>query len=262
MTSTDDSTCPPPSSPPLSTSPPFYIRSFIPADLPAVQSLFLAGQVEYGAGLEGYCEHIFKSDLSDPLQHYVHAPHSAFLCAALRGSEQVVGAVGLRPLRVADPEYYAECSTTPPPYPHCPPPPLLQPDSTLELNRMVVSPELRRAGVARALMAQCVQRCRELGYSGIHLTTLATMRQAVALYSAVGFTRYRTDRINYSSDARFWTPQMQRLYDEAGGLSEKDRTRACISDNEVPAAEEAVRAERQRGIHYVTHFYLHLPAAT
>jgi len=56
-----------------------------------------------------------------------------------------------------------------------------------ELLRVAVVPDLRRRGVARALVAHCERFAAECGYKRMFLTTLATMAGANELYTAAGY---------------------------------------------------------------------------
>ena len=228
----------------------FYIRSYQPRDTAAIHELFAFGQAEYGNS-EDYVRHAIAHDLSDINQHYVHAPRSAFFCAVDTATETVLGIVGIRPLEVGDADYYNEClasrypSTTVPFDPH----------TTAELNRMAVVPLARRRGVARALIRHCLQFCHTQHYSHLHLSTLATMQQAVAFYSHCGFHRYRTDRQNWMNDERIGTEGMRRVYVERGER-EEDKTKCYITDDEVPVDQAAVTEMRERGLYFQCHFII------
>ena len=247
-------TTPLPSPPP---SAPFHIRPFLPSDLPQVKRLFQSAQEEYGDST-AYCNYAFKADLADVPANYLHALHSTFLCAISSPStsaspldEEVIGIIGLRPMSVADPEYYAECL-------HAPPRPLpFDPTRTLEFNRVAVCPSARRLGVARALLDDCLRLARGWGQQAVHLSTLATMPPAVSFYRACGFTQYRIDRVNWVEDPRIGTEEMRRVQRERGDR-EEDRTRRFIDASEVPLDPAVISEQRSRGIYYQTHLYLRL----
>jgi ribosomal protein S18 acetylase RimI-like enzyme len=57
-----------------------------------------------------------------------------------------------------------------------------------EMKRLYVRPEGRGRGVARQLIARALDEARRVGYSEIRLDTLPMMRDAQALYVALGFS--------------------------------------------------------------------------
>ena len=58
-----------------------------------------------------------------------------------------------------------------------------------EVRLLAVAPDQRGAGIARALMNECVQRARESGAAELGLHTSASMRAAIELYEGMGFVR-------------------------------------------------------------------------
>lgn len=95
----------------------------------------------------------------------IHTPGPAhpFACAALR------------PLDAVDP-------TAPP--------------TVGEVKRMYVRPGHRGRGIGRSLLAILIHHARTAGYTKLKLDTSAEMHQAIALYTAAGFTpcdRYNAD---------------------------------------------------------------------
>jgi putative acetyltransferase len=58
-----------------------------------------------------------------------------------------------------------------------------------ELKRIYVRPEVRRQGVARAILARLEQLAVESGYRTLRLETGNRQPEAVALYEAYGFVR-------------------------------------------------------------------------
>ena len=238
----------------------YHIRPFIPSDIDQVKAIFQHAQEEYGESLE-YCTYAMSHDLADVPAHYLQPLHSTFLCTidgpppapspSLPPSHStVIGMVGLRPMCLADPAYYAECLD--PPYPQRVP---FDPRVTLEINRMAVSPSARRCGVAASLIASCVQFARAHGFHSIHLSTLATMPPALALYTACGFVRYRTDRQNWVNDPRIGTEEMRRAYKERGD-PEEEQTRLFIDPADVPQDPAVHSDHRRRGVYYHTHLFL------
>jgi GNAT superfamily N-acetyltransferase len=58
---------------------------------------------------------------------------------------------------------------------------------TAELKRMYVRPELRRRGIARALLVACEQAASQLGYVQLWLETGTLQSEAIALYRSAGY---------------------------------------------------------------------------
>ena len=58
-----------------------------------------------------------------------------------------------------------------------------------ELRLLAVAPEARGAGVAEALVAECVRRARASGATALGLHTSESMRAALRLYERLGFER-------------------------------------------------------------------------
>ena len=228
----------------------FYIRNSQPSDTAAVHGLFAYAQAEYGNS-DDYVTYAIAHDLSDIEQHYVNAPRSAFYCAVDTASQSLLGIVGIRPLAIGDTDYYNECMACEHPSTAVP----FEPHTTAELNRMAVAPHARRRGIARALIHRCLSFCHSCHYSHLHLSTLATMTQAVAFYTSCGFHRYRTDRQNWMNDVRIGTDTMRRVYVERGER-EEDRTKCWIVDSEVPVDEATGLEMRERGIYFQCHFII------
>jgi GNAT superfamily N-acetyltransferase len=61
-------------------------------------------------------------------------------------------------------------------------------EQTAELRRMYVAPEVRRIGIARALMEALEEKAHELGYITLRLETGPEQPEAVHLYETGGFT--------------------------------------------------------------------------
>lgn len=62
-------------------------------------------------------------------------------------------------------------------------------DDAGEFRMLAVAPHWRGRGVARTLVALCLERCRELGLSEVVLCSMTTMTSAHALYGSFGFLR-------------------------------------------------------------------------
>ena len=67
---------------------------------------------------------------------------------------------------------------------------LLQPvdDGVAEVRRLYVRPAARGKGMGRALMQAVIDAARAAGHRTVRLETLDVMREARALYRALGFT--------------------------------------------------------------------------
>ena len=126
-----------------------------PFDAPGPQSVVLAALDEfdriYGTGNRG--AHDLAAGDFDP-------PRGIYLVA--RDGGHLAGGVGLRP--IVDP---ARCLG--------------------EIKRLWVRPDLRRRGVARALMAEVLARAEALGYAALYLETGPRQPGARALYVRLGW---------------------------------------------------------------------------
>lgn len=64
---------------------------------------------------------------------------------------------------------------------------------------LATSPEARRAGLARLLLLEMIERCRENAIAEVHLEVRPSNRAARALYESLGFVQIGT-RPGYYSD--------------------------------------------------------------
>jgi GNAT superfamily N-acetyltransferase len=66
-------------------------------------------------------------------------------------------------------------------------------DDEGEFRMLAVAKQARGRGVGLALVQQCLDRSRELGYSGVRMSTMDRMTAAHRVYERLGFTRSPED---------------------------------------------------------------------
>jgi GNAT superfamily N-acetyltransferase len=66
-------------------------------------------------------------------------------------------------------------------------------DDEGEFRMLAVAKQARGRGVGLALVQQCLDRSRELGYSGVRMSTMDRMTSAHRVYERLGFTRAPQD---------------------------------------------------------------------
>lgn len=134
----------------------YTLRPFMPADQSAARALILAGLGERF----GVIDETRNPDVDDIAASYLAHGHT-FLVAEAAG--EVIGTAGL----------------------------IFEPDgATCQLVRVSVRRELRRQGVARALVAALLAEARELGMRRVWVETDEPWRDAIALYKRLGFVEY------------------------------------------------------------------------
>lgn len=72
--------------------------------------------------------------------------------------------------------------------------PLRQMRHKVELWSVFVDPAARGRGLARRLVAACIEEARALGYEAVILTASTHLTHVVRLYESLGFTIYGTER--------------------------------------------------------------------
>jgi len=135
----------------------------------AVRELFR----EYAASLEiDLCFQGFEQELAELPGRY--APPEGRLFLAVRGCE-ILGCVGVRKIA----------------------------KDTCEMKRLFLRPSFRGTGMGRALATRAVEAARMIGYGRMRLDTLASMKEAIALYESLGFHRIEAYYDNPSDCAIF-----------------------------------------------------------
>ena len=133
-----------------------HIRPFTPADQRAARALILAGLGERF----GFVDETLNPDLDDITARFLAHRH-AFLIAEQAG--EVVATGGL----IFEPE-----------------------GDVCQLVRISVRRELRRQGVARAIVAALLALARERGCQRVWVETHEPWHDAIALYERMGFSAY------------------------------------------------------------------------
>lgn len=137
------------------------IRTFQPADAPAVRQLFAQGMLDFAEGFEdrirGYIQRSLDDDLADIPAHYLNEPGNHFWVIEIDG--QLKGIVGIQ----------------------------RRSDEEAELRRMSVASDSRRQGVGWKLLEITEAFCREQGYQRIRLGTASHLHPAIAMYRKFGY---------------------------------------------------------------------------
>lgn len=229
----------------------FHIRQFTPTDQSIAVKIFVDGQTEFDLAPE-YYRYALAHDFADIEANYVKPERSNFWCAVDDVNNEVIGVVGVRPMIVADRDYYDEVKSYEDRSSLVP----FDPDNCAELNRMAVAPRARRSGVARALLQHLVKWCHEQGYPYVHLTTLVTMRHAFNFYLRCGWTNYRVKRACYESDPRMQTAEMLKRNAElrAAGKGDVLEPKFNVPASEVPFDKQELKDAQTSGILWVAHF--------
>lgn len=135
----------------------FNIRPIQSEDDAAIAQIIRSVMPEFGADGPGFAIH-------DPEVAHMSIAYAAPGCAyfVVERDGTVLGGAGVAPLINAQ-------------------------DDICELRKMYFMPTLRGCGAGAALMQQCLQAARELGFRRCYLETLTGMDAAKKLYRKTGF---------------------------------------------------------------------------
>ena len=134
------------------SSPPWTIRSFRPADLPACRKLYVEGLL--GGKL---AENDTALDIDDINAVYMHTAGNHFWVAEIRG--QIVGMIGV--------QHHDQ--------------------GVGQVRRLRVAREHRRRGIGSALLETAITFCRENQYLKVALDTFTERSAVVEMFQKLGF---------------------------------------------------------------------------
>ena len=139
--------------------PDFLIRPIEPRDRATVAHIIRTVMPEFGADGPGFAIH--DPEVSDMHAAYAR-PGSAYFVVERDG--RVVGGGGVAPLNGGEAD-------------------------VCELGKMYFLPEARGLGAGPAMLGQCLQTARSLGFKRCYIETLTGMDAAQSLYRKHGFTQ-------------------------------------------------------------------------
>ncbi len=135
----------------------YLIRPIAPADNRDIAALMRRVRSEFAAPVEH--DAIDEYELKDLAASYSGGARQYFV---VEKQQRVVGGGGFAPLRGGS-------------------------ESTCELCKMYLAPEVRGQGLGRALLEHCLTQAKAHGFTRCYLETLPRMRAACTLYEAYGF---------------------------------------------------------------------------
>ncbi|MFX1568566.1 MAG: GNAT family N-acetyltransferase [Promethearchaeota archaeon] len=77
-------------------------------------------------------------------------------------------------------------------------------DDICEMKRLYVRSEFRGKKIGKALSKEIIQKAKELDYKFMRLDTLPFMKEAITLYSDLGFKEIKSYRYNPFDEAKFF----------------------------------------------------------
>lgn len=158
----------------MSDEPAITIRHFGEGDAPQVRELFIAtnrllSPPRLRDAFEGYIERALAEEIDRIADYY--REHDGGFWVAIRG-ERVVGTFSLERAAV----------------------------DAMELRRMYVDAECRRAGIGRRMLERAEAECRRRAMARLVLSTAAIQEAAVALYRSAGYRLVREDTAEMASN--------------------------------------------------------------
>ncbi|HVV79447.1 MAG TPA: GNAT family N-acetyltransferase [Pseudolabrys sp.] len=146
------------------------IRRFTEADAGPVRELFarinrLLAPPEQRAAFEAYIARSITEEIGR-IEDYYAEHGGAFFVAEDAG--QIAGIAGMFGLERVSPQ-------------------------AMELRRMYVAPELRRRGIAGAMLTFAEEECARRGFTTLELSTSELQREALAFYRQAGYVLEREE---------------------------------------------------------------------
>jgi putative acetyltransferase len=136
----------------------YTIRKITKEDNKAIAFIIRSALAEFKANKPGT---VYYDPTTDDLFTLFQTPRSAYFIATVNG--EILGGSGVYPT------------------------PNL-PDGCCELVKIYLSPAARGKGIGKALMQQCFNAAKELGYTSMYLETMPELCTAVGIYEQMGFT--------------------------------------------------------------------------